>query len=141
MEKLKWWQGGGHAWKINEAAAELQALDGVTDALAQQIGRLFQLDQDQSKEIDRVHVVIQVLIQQLVQAGALDETDLSVRIEAALDQLENPDPPATDQAVQGHQAAPMRTVQCSVCQKDVPEHQTLFTEMGQACPTCYENIS
>jgi hypothetical protein len=142
MDKLKWWHG---EWferqRINEAAAELSTLDTITDSLSQQVGRLFELDRDQGREIARLQAAVGVLMELLIQNNLVQEGDLRAKLDSAFAALEpqhtaQPGHPYRGDATPD-QAPPERKVACRHCGKEVPIRSTFVTAAGEVCDQCY----
>jgi hypothetical protein len=134
MDEMKWWQGEwAERQKINEAAAELNSLTSVDDALQRQINRLFSLDKDQGRELERLRVLVFTLMDVLVENGVLQDAKLSARVEAAMRAL---DPP-TPEAPSGGPPAQPRTTRCASCGEDVKVEFTFITDRGEVCERCF----
>lgn len=133
MQEMQWWQGEWHErQKINEAASELNALAGGQDGLRRQIQRLFALDKDQGKELERLRVTVAVLMDVIVEAGVTTDARLTERLVAALATLE-PKPQAGSEAAK---PAP-RVTRCASCGEEVAANFTYVTERGEVCDRCF----
>jgi len=143
MNKLKWWQGEWYErQRINEAAAELAAVDVIADSQGQQLRRLFELDRDQGREIARLQAATGVLMEFLVESKVVEEGALRARLDSAFAALDPQQP--TSPAAQGERtgrggpaAPPQRQVTCPVCGRQVALRNTFVTVSGEVCDQCY----
>jgi hypothetical protein len=78
----------GENRRIDAATADIGALHSASAAAEKQILRLLELDRQQGHEIAKLQSVVYVLMQLLVESGAVDPVKMSERIQAALTQLE-----------------------------------------------------
>ncbi|AKU96139.1 hypothetical protein AKJ09_02803 [Labilithrix luteola] len=82
-----------HNWverqRLNQAADDLQALTRDTNTTEKQVLRLFELDRDQGHEIAKLQAVVYVLMQMLVESGAMDAQKLDERVRDAVTKLES----------------------------------------------------
>ena len=132
MQEMQWWQGEWHErQKINEAASELNALAGGQEGLRRQIQRLFALDKDQGKELERLRVTVAVLMDVIVEAGVTTDAKLTQRLVTALAALEpKPESGSTTKA-------PARVTRCASCGEEVQASFTYVTERGEVCDRCF----
>jgi hypothetical protein len=97
MEKLEWLF--NNEWtqreRINEAADEINSLRAARADSHRAIERLFALDRLQGEELAAVRVTLEVLINLLIESGAVDEKTLRYRIEAVWANNELMQKPAT----------------------------------------------
>ena len=74
--------------RINQAADEINALHSSNATVEKQVLRLLELDRDQGHEIAKLQSVVYVLMQMLVESGAVDATKLNERVQSAMNQLQ-----------------------------------------------------
>lgn len=134
MEQFKWFEGEwAERQKINEAARELNALGAVQNGLAAQVHRLFALDKDQGKELERLRMTIAVLMDVLVEAGVTEDAKLRERLDLALSTLEPKPAPVTSPAGEA------RSVRCAACGNEVAASFTYVTSRGEVCDRCFDS--
>ena len=89
MKRLRWWDSDwAERQRINEAADELNQMHHARATTTGQIARVFQLDQDQGREIARLQTTLMTLIELMVEKGVVEEQTLVDRVDAALNGLE-----------------------------------------------------
>ncbi len=116
--------------EFNRLAESLQLEGEVTDAFSEQLRKLFELDAVQEQEIERLHTVVQVLTQLLVDSGVIDEQKLEQRVAAALEQQQR----------QAEEQRRNPQVPCARCEKPVARSATYMTGSGAVCQACYAAI-
>ena len=92
------------------------------------VRHLFELDEEQGKDITHLQATVGVLLEMLVESGVLDGDSVVTRVEAELDALEKQ---------QAAEAAAPRLVKCVKCSVEVPADQTNMTAQGEVCQQCY----
>jgi Zn finger protein HypA/HybF involved in hydrogenase expression len=132
MTKLGWWDVGNEysvAGAIRDLA-DTQHYEAEADlGLAEQIGRLDALRRQQAEHIARLELSLGVLSGVLAEAGLVSEEDLRERLESAWSAREAERKEKTKQ----HQHD---TIACASCGVDVDRRQTLYSELGEVCPSC-----
>ncbi len=144
--------------RFNEAAAAISHTqqkqaehEAATYTMASQLRSLFELDEAQGEEIARLRAVIEVLCKMLLEAGAIDETVFSYRLDAAIEESQRvkneaiaADAARRAEAERARAASAEMaaegvggTTTCSACGEDVPSRATQFTESGVVCDACY----
>ena len=93
MKQYSWFdQLVGGDWadrqRINEAAGELNLLCADQSNLTMQVQRLFQLDRDQGREIARLQLIINTLLELILKHQILPEAELTQSLSAGLEGLE-----------------------------------------------------
>ena len=128
MARFNWWLGSthlDHQVAINEQDSRLEQMDEAQGGVAEAVGKLFQLDRAQGRELARIEARIQVLSELLVEAGVIDGEQLQKRLAVAL-------------AAQAQtRAAAEATVRCASCREEVRADGTFYSEMGEICEVCY----
>lgn len=110
MRKLHWWDSEyTERQRLNEAADELYELQSNNAAVGDQVARLFELDRDQGRDIDRLQATVLTLLDMLIDRGVLDEQALVARMNGALEELDRREQEgARRQAEQGEARNPFR---------------------------------
>jgi formylmethanofuran dehydrogenase subunit E len=129
MSMIPWWR-EPNRHDFNRIADNIDLEGEVTGALSVQVRKLYQLDQAQERDIDRLETIIKVLSQLLIEAGVLDPQQISQRVGAAL-------------AVQARQEVQERTnpqLRCARCQETVAQKDTYMTGLGAVCDSCYRAL-
>ena len=103
-------------------------LSADTSNLSMHVRHLFELDEEQGKDITYLQATVGVLLEMLVESGVLDADSVVARVEAELDTLERQ---------QAAEAAAPRLVKCVKCSVAVPAGQTNMTAQGEVCQKCY----
>jgi hypothetical protein len=115
---------------LNEQSDAIDSVNELQRYTGERVRKLYELDQEQGRELDRLRATINVLVQMLAASGALDEKAFGYRMEAALAELE-PEVPAGPVI---SQADPAMT--CNGCNGEFP--MSTFTVMpnGNFCQKC-----
>ena len=92
------------------------------------IQNLFALDRAQSAEIGHLRVTVSVLLEMLMEVGALDENAFKYRLEAAIDRFDVEEAQAVAEA---------RKVQCYNCREHVEPERTQVDATGTICDVCF----
>jgi hypothetical protein len=130
MTEYSWWKAPNDYDQdraIKEHRARLDQVDQSSLGLAESIGKLFQLDQAQGRDLQRIESRIQALTDLLVEAGVVNAEQLEERIRASKQEV---------QAVR-QTAEQSPSVTCASCKMEVPVDGTFFSEMGEVCERCY----
>ena len=85
MDKLGWFFNNEIMQReaINQAADEINSLRAERADASSALNRLFALDRAQGQELAALRVTVEALANMLIESGAIDETSLRHRIEAA----------------------------------------------------------
>lgn len=75
--------------RIDQAADEINALHTSSATAEKQVLRLLELDRDQGHEIAKLQAVVYVLMQMLVESGAVNGAALNERVQTALTALQS----------------------------------------------------
>ncbi|MBW2453261.1 MAG: hypothetical protein JRI68_02070 [Deltaproteobacteria bacterium] len=133
MSMIPWWREPTRH-DFNRMAASMATslgLEGeVTDSLSVQVNKLYQLDRAQEGDIERLETIIKVLAQLLLEAGVLDQQQLSQRVAAAL----------AEQARKEMQERTNPELHCARCQEVVAQKDTYMTGLGAVCNDCYQAL-
>ena len=115
-----------------EAAASVAEMGSATgDGIGANhalIQNLFALDRAQSVEIDRLRATVKVLVDMLLDAGALDQSAFRYRLEAEIDRAD---------AERQEEVAAARKVECYACGQQVEPEQTQVNAIGTICDRCF----
>jgi hypothetical protein len=135
MKESTWWKTPNiheHEDALKAHRNRLDLVDQSSLGLAESIGKLFQLDQAQSRDLQRIESRIQVLADLLIEAGVIDAAQLQERMKASKAQAESTRQAAEVKVVDGSAS----TI-CAACKMTVPVEGTFFSEMGEVCERCY----
>ena len=97
---------------------------GVNHSLIQ---NLFALDRAQSTELGHLRATVTVLVDMLLDAGALDETAFNYRLEAEIDRFDSEEKAAATIA---------RKVECYNCRQQFEPERTQVDGTGTICDRC-----
>jgi hypothetical protein len=115
-------------WRQTNAINQLQSQIARVSVDGQSVGMLFELDRVQGEEIARLRATVNVLVDLLVETGALNEEILSDRLRAALQAATPPAPPADPDAQQ---------ITCAACGRGVTVAEAARGVAGVVCHDCF----
>lgn len=131
MPKLGWFS---TEWSersaINDAHETLEYMAEADMGIAEQIGKLFELDRKQGQQIAELKAMLLAVSGLLVETGVVAEEKLVEKITSTLDELK-PKPEKKGEP------KPVRMTRCASCGKDVPANSTNYTETGEVCDACF----
>ena len=101
-------------------------LDWSEDAdngLAENMGKLFELDRAQDREITNLRLMVEELMGELIRTGVVSEAELQARVSRRL------------MAEQKQTAAP--SIRCASCGESTLQSETYFSSLGEVCAACF----
>ena len=111
---------------LKELDATIEFMDHAGEGMAEQIGRIIEVNKRQGERIDQLKALILSLAEVVVDAGLVEEKVLTERFEAVM----NPPVKEPHSAV-----APLK--RCDGCGKEAAPADFYFTEFGERCSACY----
>jgi hypothetical protein len=120
---------------VDDAKRLREADATIADHTADAIGSLRRLIDHQNRELERLRATVRVLASLLVESGAVEESTLDYRLEAAFAELAPEEPPAA------RSPSALGTAEfCSRCGAALALARAHQTPSGTLCEECFRGV-